>query len=169
MRVHVVERSQRLGLPVEAVFPFFADAGNLEAITPPWVRFRVVTPGRIDMAPGTLIEYRLRLHGVPLRWVTRIVEWEPGRRFVDEQIQGPYRLWHHTHLFEPHGADGTVVRDRVRYRLPLGIAGAAAHSLFVRRDLTRIFDFRRAAVERLLAPAAYGGTTLRRGTTARLL
>jgi len=153
MRVHVVERSQRLDLPVETVFPFFADAHNLEAITPPWVRFRVMTPGRIEMRPGTLIEYRLRLHGVPVRWVTRIVEWEPGRRFVDEQLRGPYRLWHHTHAFEDDGEGRTIVRDRVCYCLPFGLTGAAAHMLFVRRDLTRIFDFRRGAVERLLRPA----------------
>jgi ligand-binding SRPBCC domain-containing protein len=150
MRVHVVERSQRLGLPVEAVFAFFADARNLEAITPPWLRFRVIATGEIEMRPGTLIEYRLRLHGLPVRWVTRIAEWEPGRRFVDEQIRGPYRLWQHVHAFEDDGEGGTVVRDRVRYRLPFGLAGEAAHVLFVRRDLTRIFDFRRAAVERLL-------------------
>ncbi len=150
MRVHVIERFQRLDLPVEAVFPFFADARNLEAITPPWLRFRVQTPGAIEMRPGTLIEYRLALHGVPLHWVTRIVEWEPGRCFVDEQVSGPYRLWHHTHAFEDDGKGGSVVRDRVRYRLPFGVAGGAAHLLFVRRDLTRIFDFRQAAVKRLL-------------------
>ena len=101
------------------------------------------------MRAGTLIEYRLRLHGLPVRWLTRISEWVPGERFVDEQVRGPYALWHHTHLFEPDG-DGTIVRDRVRYRLPLGPLGAAAHLLLVRRDLERIFDFRQAAVERLL-------------------
>ncbi len=151
MRVHVLERAQRLSLPVEEVYPFFADARNLEAITPPWLRFRVVTPGTIQMRAGTLIEYRLRLHGLPVRWLTRISEWVPGERFVDEQVRGPCSLWHHSHLFEPDG-DATIVRDRVRYRLPLGPLGAAAHLLLVRRDLARIFDFRQAAVERLLAP-----------------
>jgi ligand-binding SRPBCC domain-containing protein len=150
MGVHVLERAQRLPLPVEEVFPFFADARNLEAITPPWLRFRVATPGAIQMRAGTLIEYRLRLHGLPVRWLTRISEWVPGERFVDEQVRGPYALWHHTHLFEPDGA-GTIVRDRVRYRLPLGPLGAAAHILLVRRDLERIFGFRQAAVERTLA------------------
>lgn len=149
MRVHVLERAQRLPRPVEHVFAFFADARNLEAITPPWLRFRVATAGTIEMRPGTLIEYRLRLHGLPVGWLTRISEWVPGERFVDEQVRGPYRLWHHTHLFERHGGE-TVVRDRVRYRLPLEPLGAAAHLLLVRRDLARIFDFRQAAVERLL-------------------
>jgi len=92
MREHVLEREQRLPGPPERVFEFFADARNLEAITPPWLRFRVVTAGKIEMREGALIEYRLRLHGIPVRWRTRIEEWEPGRRFVDAQLSGPYRL-----------------------------------------------------------------------------
>ena len=94
MRVHVLERSQRLPGSPDEVFGFFADAHNLEAITPPFLGFRVVTPRPIAMQKGTLIEYRLRLHGLPLRWLTRIDEWEPGARFVDRQQKGPYRLWH---------------------------------------------------------------------------
>jgi ligand-binding SRPBCC domain-containing protein len=101
------------------------------------------------MAPGTLIDYRLRLRGLPLRWLSRIEEWEHERGFVDRQLRGPYRLWHHRHEFEPCG-DATVVRDRVRYALPLGRLGAAANAAFVWRDLERIFDYRRAAVGRLL-------------------
>ena len=110
------------------------------------------------MHGGTMIEYRLRLRGVPLRWVSLIEEWEPGRRFVDRQLRGPYRLWHHTHEFAEH-PDGTLVRDRVRYQIPLGPLGALAHAAFVRRDLDRVFDFRHAAVRRLLerAPQLAGG------------
>jgi ligand-binding SRPBCC domain-containing protein len=142
--VHVLRREQRFGpaLPPDEVFPFFADAHNLEAITPPWLGFRVVTPRPIDMRAGALIEYRLRLHGVPLRWRTRIAVWDPPRRFVDVQIAGPYRLWHHTHDFEPDGSGGTIMRDTVRYGLPLGPLGALAHRLLVRRDLDAIFGFR---------------------------
>jgi ligand-binding SRPBCC domain-containing protein len=142
--VHVLRREQRLGpaLPPDDVFPFFADAHNLEAITPPWLGFRVVTPRPIDMRAGALIEYRLRLRGVPLRWRTRIAVWDPPRRFVDVQIAGPYRLWHHTHDFEPDGSGGTIMRDTVRYALPLGPLGALAHRLLVRRDLDAIFQFR---------------------------
>ena len=149
---HVLRREQRLpGSPAE-VFPFFADAANLEAITPPWLRFRIVSPPA-DLRLGTLIEYRLRLHGVPVSWLTRIEEWLPGERFVDVQLHGPYRLWHHTHEFEPDGAGGTLMRDVVRYALPYGPLGEAARRLFVARDLERIFDFRRAQVlERLTAP-----------------
>jgi ligand-binding SRPBCC domain-containing protein len=150
MRVHVLEREQRIPAPPEDVFPFFEDAGNLEAITPPFLGFRVVTPRPIDMRAGALIEYRLRLHGLPVRWRTRIESFDPPRVFADVQLAGPYRLWHHTHVFEPDGRGGTVMRDRVRYALPLGPAGAVGHALFVRRDLRRIFDFRHQAVARML-------------------
>jgi ligand-binding SRPBCC domain-containing protein len=151
MRSQRLEREQRVpGAPAD-VFELYADAFALEEITPPWLRFRVVTPGPIDMGAGTLIDYRLRLHGVPVRWRSRIELWEPFRRFVDVQVEGPYRVWHHTHEFEPDGRGGTKIRDVVRYALPLGPLGALAHVLFVRRDLARIFDHRRDAVERLLA------------------
>jgi ligand-binding SRPBCC domain-containing protein len=145
--VHVLERSQRLPGPADEVFGFFAEAYNLEAITPPFLGFQVVTPRPIAIGEGTLIDYRLRLHGVRLRWRTRIEVWEPGRRFVDRQLSGPYRLWHHTHLFEPDG-DGTVMRDVVRYALPLGPLGELARLAFVSRDLDRIFDFRAAEIAR---------------------
>ena len=150
MRIHVLEREQRIPAPPEAVFPFFEDAGNLEAITPPFLGFRVVTARPIAMRPGALIEYRLKLHGVPVRWRTRIERLDPPFMFVDAQLSGPYRLWHHTHVFEPDGRGGTIMRDRVRYALPFGPLGTIAHALFVRRDLRRIFDFRHEAVARRL-------------------
>jgi ligand-binding SRPBCC domain-containing protein len=137
---------------VDDAFAFFADASNLEAITPPWLRFRLITPGPIRMAPGARIEYRLRLHLVPIRWVSEITVWEPGRRFVDVQLRGPYELWEHIHTFEPAAA-GTMICDRVRYALPYGPLGEAAHLAFVRRDLARIFEFRRQAVARQLEGA----------------
>lgn len=152
MPAHRLEREQHVKPPPDDAFAFFADAFRLEQITPPWLRFRVVSPAPIEMRPGTLIHYRLRLHRVPVRWRTRIEVWEPGRRFVDVQVSGPYRTWHHTHEFEPDGRGGTVIRDRVRYSLPLGPLGELAHAAFVSRDLRRIFDFRRDAVERLLGP-----------------
>jgi ligand-binding SRPBCC domain-containing protein len=151
VKVHLLERSQRIARPPEEVFAFFSDARNLEAITPDWLRFRIVTPGRIEMARGALIEYRLRLHGLPIRWLTRIEEWEPGRRFVDVQVRGPYALWHHTHEFERDGDGATVVRDRVSYALPLGPLGELARSAFVAHDLDRIFDHRLASVSKVMA------------------
>jgi ligand-binding SRPBCC domain-containing protein len=149
VRIHLLEREQLLPHPVAEVFPFFADARNLERLTPALLRFRVLTPGAIEMKAGALIEYRLRLHGVRVDWLTRIEEWEPGVRFVDMQLAGPYRLWHHTHSFEAVGEE-TLMRDTVRYALPAWPAGELAHPL-VRRDLAAIFDFRRDAVSRLLA------------------
>jgi ligand-binding SRPBCC domain-containing protein len=142
---HTLRREQRLPGAPDAVFSFFADAGNLEAITPRWLAFEIVTPRPIAMGAGTLIEYRLRLHGLPISWLTRIEAWEPGVRFVDAQLRGPYALWHHTHEFLPAGG-GTLMRDTVRYALPFGPFGALAHRLFVRRDLDRIFDYRRLQV-----------------------
>ena len=146
MAVHILTREQRLPTRPEAVFPFFGDALNLEAITPPWLGFRVASPQPIEMAPGALIEYRLKLHRVPIRWRTTIAVWDPPRRFVDVQLSGPYRMWHHTHDFVPAPGGGTLMRDTVRYALPLGPLAEAAHRLFVRRDLERIFDFRRDVV-----------------------
>ncbi len=148
MRVEILEREQVIARDLDAVFAFFADARNLEAITPPWLHFEVAGSEPITMAAGTLIAYRMRLHGVPVRWLTEIETWEPTTRFVDRQLRGPYRLWHHTHSFESC-SQGTVMRDRVRYALPLGPLGGIAHAVFVRRDLERIFDFRAEAITRL--------------------
>jgi ligand-binding SRPBCC domain-containing protein len=139
---HVLRREQLVPQPPEAVFPFFADAGNLEAITPAWLAFSIVPPRPQDIGLGTLLEYRLRLHGIPISWLTRIEEWVPGERFVDVQLRGPYALWHHTHEFEEDPGGGTLMRDTVRYALPYGLVGEAAHRLFVARDLAAIFDFR---------------------------
>ncbi len=139
-------REQHLPGPPDQVFRFFADATNLEAITPAWLGFRIVSPRPIAMRAGTLIEYRLTLHRLPVSWLTRIEEWVPGERFVDLQLHGPYRLWHHTHEFRPDGAGGTIMRDEVRWALPYGPAGELARRVFVARDLERIFDFRREAL-----------------------
>jgi ligand-binding SRPBCC domain-containing protein len=146
--VHTLIREQRLPGTPDEVFPFFADAANLEAITPPWLRFRIFTRGPIEMREAALIEYRLRLRGIPIRWRTRIDDWQPGVRFVDRQVSGPYALWHHTHEFAPDGPRHTLMRDTVRYALPLGPLGDLAHRLVVERDLARIFDFRAEAILR---------------------
>jgi ligand-binding SRPBCC domain-containing protein len=147
--MHRLYREQIVPAPVDEVFGFFAEAANLERITPPWLGFGLVGAEPPVMRTGTLIEYRLHLHRVPLRWVSRIALWEPGRTFVDVQVRGPYRVWRHRHEFEPRGQT-TLVRDHVDYALPLGRIGDLAHGAFVERDLARIFDYRRAAVTRLL-------------------
>ena len=121
---------QRLSPPPRAVFPFFADAHNLERITPPWLRFRVLTPAPIAMGEGALIDYRLRLHGLPLRLADRITGWEPPHEFVDEQLRGPYRLWRHLPHVRADGDGGTIARDRVEYRIR---GGAGLQALAQRR------------------------------------
>lgn len=151
MRTWELRTRIRLPRPRAEVFGYFGDAGNLQEITPPWLHFRIVTPQPIGMRPGALIEYRLRLHGIPIRWRTRIVVWHPPNHFVDVQLRGPYALWEHTHTFVPDGEHAVVIRDRVRYALPFGAVGRLAHTLFVRRDLERIFDYRRRAVDYAVA------------------
>lgn len=148
MKVHLLEREQRLAFPLDDVFSFFAAAENLERLTPPLLGFEVVNAEPIEMRVGAIIQYRLKLHGLPVDWLTRIDEWEPGVRFVDQQLVGPYRLWHHTHTFEAQG-DETVMRDTVRYAMPMWPLGELAMPL-VRRDLKQIFDYRRDTVAALI-------------------
>jgi ligand-binding SRPBCC domain-containing protein len=129
---------QWLPRPRAEIFPFFGEAKNLETLTPPWVKFEVLTPSPVAMHPGALIDYRIKIHGLPIRWRTEIVEWAPPERFIDVQISGPYRLWHHTHTFVEQDG-GTLCGDEVRY-CPRG--GAWMNWLFVRRDVERIFRYR---------------------------
>ena len=150
-RTHILERTQHVPLPRSEVFAFFADARNLEVITPRFLHFRILPPIPAVLGVGSRIDYRLSLYGLPFRWRTHIAAWQPGTLFVDVQERGPYDLWHHTHTFRD--ADGgTLVSDRVEYRLPLGPLGDVAHPLLVRRTLERIFDHRRDRVAALLGP-----------------
>ena len=134
-----LETELRISRRREEVFPFFADARNLEKITPPLVRFAILTPGPIVMRAGLRIDYGLRLRGLPLRWQSEITAWDPPRRFVDEQRRGPYRVWIHEHAFEEHEGE-SLVTDRVRYAVP---GGRLLERLFVRPQLRQIFTYRR--------------------------
>lgn len=142
MKVHEFQSELWLPLPPDELFSFFADAANLEAITPPWLHFQILTPTPIAMRQEALIDYRLRVHGIPMRWRTRINAWEPPHRFVDEQIRGPYRWWTHEHSFEARDG-GTLARDRVCYAVPFDFI---THRWLVRPDVERIFLYRKEAL-----------------------
>jgi len=143
-----LEMEQWVPQPPEEVFPFFADAYNLERITPPFLKFRILAVSTPTLQTGTRIDYRLSLHGVPVRWQSLIEDWEPNRSFVDTQTRGPYHRWHHTHEFEPDRG-GTIIRDRVRYELPLGALGSVVAGGFVAKDVNKIFGFRYAKIREI--------------------
>ena len=145
---HVLETSMTLPLGREAVFAFFAEAQNLERITPPELRFRIISPTPIEIATGTLINYRLSLFGLSFTWRSQISRWDPPHSFVDEQLKGPYSLWHHTHTFA-ESSEGTVIGDRVLYRLPLWPLSEIGLPL-VKLQLKRIFAYRQQAIRKLL-------------------
>jgi ligand-binding SRPBCC domain-containing protein len=136
---------QFIPLPPEKVFPFFQNAHNLEKITPPTLNFTIRGISTDSIQQGTLIDYDLKIHGVPAKWKTEIDEWQPPHKFVDHQLKGPYQLWHHTHEFRPF-CGGTLMIDKVRYKLPLGMLGKLVGGSFVKKDVTNIFNFRRKFV-----------------------
>ena len=144
MVTHEFKSKIWLPRPIEEVFAFFSDPANLDSITPAWLSFQMLTPQPLEMRVGTLLDYRLRVRGFPVRWRSRITAWEPPRRFVDEQIRGPYRLWVHEHSFEIQNA-GTLVRDHVRYAVPFDWL---LHKPVVRPDVERIFAYRTKCLQR---------------------
>jgi ligand-binding SRPBCC domain-containing protein len=140
---------------IERAFGLFEDPYNLAKVTPPWLRFQIVSPERIVMRRGANIDYTIRWLGLPFGWRTLITEYDPPKVFVDEQLRGPYRLWRHRHDFRETAA-GTIISDRVDYRLPFGFIGDLAHALVVRRQLIGIFRFRQRAIADLLLPGGRG-------------
>lgn len=150
MKTFQFTRDIWLPAPRDRVFEFFADPSNLERLTPPWLHFEIITPLGTVIRQGTLLDYRLRLRGLPLRWQSEISVWEPPHRFVDRQTRGPYSLWVHEHSFADHDG-GTRVGDRVQYAVP---GGRLVQKLFVAPDLERIFQYRHRVLEEIFAPRA---------------
>jgi ligand-binding SRPBCC domain-containing protein len=154
MKIHEFERAQVLAGFREDVFAFFSNAQNLEMLTPPWLRFQILTALPIDMQVGTRIDYALRLHGIRVRWTSEITAWEPPLRFIDEQVRGPYRLWVHEHRFESV-AGGTRVIDHVRYAVP---GGRLVNRMLVAPDLDRVFRYRSDYLEKMFGRAPEPGS-----------
>jgi ligand-binding SRPBCC domain-containing protein len=148
-KIYILAFDQQVPRPLPEVFAFFSRAENLEVLTPPWLNFKIleVTPQPIQQ--GTLINYSLRVHGIPLRWTSEIVEWEPPHRFVDLQLRGPYKLWRHEHRFEARDG-GTLISDTISLALPLGVLGQIAYKLKVHSDVDEIFAFRKTEIRTLL-------------------
>jgi len=141
MKVRTLLREQWVPAPLAEVFTFFSEARNLDRITPPWLHFRILKQTDRELTAGTLIYYKLAWHGLPLAWTSRIEEWRPPKLFVDIQAKGPYRLWHHTHSFAAYDG-GTLIKDAVRYAVPMGALGAFCAGWLVHRDVVRIFEYR---------------------------
>ncbi len=152
-KVHILEREQFIPLPLDRTFDFFSRAENLEAITPPWLKFRLITKTPIEMKRGAIIEYNLRINGFPVYWRTLIAEYDPPHRFVDVQQKGPYRLWRHEHTFQ-EVEGGTLMRDRVEYQIGYGLLGEIARRMFVARQLRQIWDYREKRLAEILGREA---------------
>lgn len=150
--VHRFEVEQWLARPLDEVFAYFSDAMHLEDLTPPWLKFHVLTPAPIAMRRGALIDYRLRIRLVPVHWQTEITHWEPPHRFVDEQRRGPYQQWIHEHRFEARDG-GTWMRDCVNYVVPGGWLEPVIQRWLVGPDVQRIFAFRQRKLATVFAPA----------------
>ena len=150
--VYRLERQQIVPRPRDEVFAFFAEAKNLERLTPAFLNFRILSPLPIELRSGALIDYQIRLGGFPMHWLTRIESFEAPVRFIDVQLSGPYRYWHHVHEFQDTPG-GTRVIDRVTYALPFGFLGGLAHRLLVRRALERIFKYRQQRLTELFPDA----------------
>ena len=145
MQTYSLIRTQHLRAPHRDVFAFFQAPENLSRLTPPWLAFNILTPRPLVMATGARFDYKVRWLGLSIGWTTVIREYDPPVRFVDEQLRGPYALWHHTHDFRKT-PEGTQMTDTVRYALPLGPLGSMVHLLVVRRQLQEIFEFRQRAI-----------------------
>jgi ligand-binding SRPBCC domain-containing protein len=149
-KTYTLSFKQQVSRPLPEVFDFFSRAENLEVLTPPWLNFKILEVNPQPIRQGTLIKYSLRVHGIPLRWTSEIVEWEPPHRFADLQLSGPYKLWRHEHRFETRDG-GTLISDTINLALPLGILGELAYKIKVHSDVQGVFAFRENKIRTLFS------------------
>ena len=147
---HEIKTEQWVPQPLDKTFLFFKDAKNLEKLTPEFLKFKVLNQSTPEIKEGTKLNYRISLHGFPVGWQSKIIDWKPDKKFSDVQLKGPYSYWHHTHEFEEKNG-GTLIRDRVLYKVPFGIPGDLVGGGWVRKDLENIFTYRQKTIETLLA------------------
>tara|TARA_X000000368_G_scaffold346469_1_gene285798 strand:+ start:1618 stop:2106 length:489 start_codon:yes stop_codon:yes gene_type:complete len=150
MKVYELSASHHVDAPLEKVFNFFSKPENLSKITPAKMGFNVLTPSPIKMERGALIDYTIKVFIFPLRWRTLITAYDPPNKFVDEQLKGPYSFWHHTHTFEANN-NGVVIKDVIKYSIPMGILGRVLHYLWIKNDLKKVFDYRKEVIDRIFA------------------
>jgi len=148
MKVYKLKAKQFIKQPIEEVFGFFSRPENLTKITPSNLNFKILTPSPLEMKQGTVIDYTIKLFKVPIHWRTLITTYEPPFKFVDEQMKGPYNFWHHTHMFKEN-SDGVEIFDEVHYSIPFGPLGNLLHSLWIKKDLNHIFEYRKSVIENL--------------------
>ena len=150
MKVYTLKREQKISKGISEVFDFFSRPENLAAITPPKMKFNILTPSPIEMKEGALIDYTVSILGFPIRWRTLITKYDPPNLFVDQQLKGPYSLWHHTHTFTEISDTETLIKDIVVYAIPFGFIGRIVHSIYIKRDLDKIFSYRKNKIADLL-------------------
>lgn len=149
MKLYTLKKEQIVLKNISTVFDFFSKPENLSVITPPAMKFKILTPSPIDMKEGALIDYTVSIMFIPIRWRTLITKFSPPNLFIDQQIKGPYSMWHHTHIFEKISEDETLIKDKVVYGVPFGIIGRLVHYLYIKRDLKKIFTYRKNKIEQI--------------------
>lgn len=149
MKLYTFKKEQKISKSIIDVFDFFSKPENLSVITPNKMDFKILTPSPIEMKEGTLIDYTVKIMSFPIRWRTLITKYDPPSMFIDQQLKGPYSMWHHTHLFEKINDNETLIKDIILYAVPFSFIGSITHSLYIKRDLENIFDYRSQEIKRI--------------------
>ena len=149
MKLYVLKKEQVVSQNISTVFDFFSKPENLSVITPPKMNFKIFTPSPIDMKEGTLIDYTINIMFMPIRWRTLITKYDPPNIFVDQQLSGPYSMWHHTHTFEQLGDNETLIKDEVIYSIPFAFIGSIVRYLYIKGELEKIFTYRNNKIEEI--------------------